>query len=168
MDFDAFEKMRRRRIKITTIIIAASSPILGMRVKNDENGNEIVVNAADKSFDFDTGGERKSVAAQFPLSENTNTRPDDASAVGLSNDEIPARASGRAKSPPTSPGLQTGNSDGDGGSSFTPVSRFSSWIGNNEERGEQHSSDNHHGGGGRNVATLRERRKRHGTDVRYV
>ena len=130
MDFDAFEKSTTTTHQNNNNNnSAASSPILGMRVKNDENGNEIVVNATNKSFDFDPddgGAKGKSVAAQFPLSENTNTRPDDASAIGLSNDEIPARASGRAKSPPTSPGLQTGNSDGDGGSSFTPVSRFSS------------------------------------------
>ena len=65
-----------------------------MRVKNDENGNEIIVKSnaatADKSSDYNQDdAEKKNVAAAQPLSEN-NTRPDDASAIGLSNDEIPA------------------------------------------------------------------------------
>ena len=127
MDFDAFERGANQNNINTTDNnnnnnnSAANSPILGMRVKNDENGNEVVVNASDKSFDFEA--KEKSVPAHLPLAENTNTRPDDASAIGLSNDEIPARASGRAKSPPTSPSLP-GNSGG--GSSFTPASKFTS------------------------------------------
>ena len=124
MDFDAFENSRNQNSNNNNNS-TASSPILGMRVKNDENGNEIIVKSnaatADKSSDYNQDdAEKKSVAAAQPLSEN-NTRPDDASAIGLSNDEIPARASGRAKSPPTSPGV-AGNSDG--GPSFTPVSKF--------------------------------------------
>jgi len=131
MDFDAFERGGNQNNINTTNNdnnnnnnnnnSAANSPILGMRVKNDENGNEIVVNASDKSFDFEA--KEKSVPAHLPLAENTNTRPDDASAIGLSNDEIPARASGRAKSPPTSPSLPGNNG---GGSSFTPASKFTS------------------------------------------
>ena len=126
MDFDAFENSRNQNSNNNNNNNStASSPILGMRVKNDENGNEIIVKSnaatADKSSDYNQDdAEKKNVAAAQPLSEN-NTRPDDASAIGLSNDEIPARASGRAKSPPTSPGV-AGNSDG--GPSFTPVSKF--------------------------------------------
>ena len=124
MDFDAFENSRNQNSNNNNNS-TASSPILGMRVKNDENGNEIIVKSnaatADKSSDYNQDdAEKKSVAAAQPLSEN-NTRPDDASAIGLSNDEIPARASGRAKSPPTSPGVAVNS---DGGPSFTPVSKF--------------------------------------------
>jgi hypothetical protein len=60
MDFDAFEKSTTTTHQNNNNNnSAASSPILGMRVKNDENGNEIVVNATNKSFDFDLRRRRR-------------------------------------------------------------------------------------------------------------
>ena len=172
MDFDAFEKSTTTTHQNNNNNnSAASSPILGMRVKNDENGNEIVVNALNKSFDFDTddGGAKGRVLPRSFRFPKTQTRgPTTPALLGYRTmKSLHARVvaqSLRRRRQVYKLGTATATADL---LSLQSVD-FPLLIGNNEERGEQHSSDNHHGGGGRNVATLRERRKRHGTDVRYV
>jgi len=151
MDFESFEKNVYNKPSNNS---NANSPILGMRVKSDENGNEIVIDAqTNKSFRVDSedgmmeNNNKTNFGTAQPLAENNsqqlNHRPDDASAIGLSNDEIPARATGRLMSPRTSsPSVAEANNNNndEDDSSTSPVRKLGSFAENAETENEGEES----------------------------